>query len=195
MSAKSYSFKFKPALVKKDDVFFIVFDNADKLILPATSSGTTNVHSEFRNNSWGQAKFTTNFQYRVHDEIGGRIPVLTNTNEPIVGKSFSVDLSSAPGNRPVLLFFGVSKTKWGVLRLPFDLRPFGAANCSLLASGEVSLPTVTNAIGLASATFPVPLVKNLCNLQFFYQYIVIDPGANSLGLIMSNGGNARLGTN
>jgi hypothetical protein len=189
-----YSVKLPPTLVAKDAIYIIVFDNADKLVLPTTTTGTDSLYYEWRSNAWVDVpKYDMRFVYRVYNETGGLIPLLANTGVPALGKSFSIGLSRAPTNRAALLFLGRSKTQWGALPLPFDLAAYGAPGCSLLAAGDLALTLTTSATGTHSLNLSPPLDKQLCSTSLYSQYIVLDPSANRLGFVFTNGGDARMG--
>jgi hypothetical protein len=189
-----YSVKLPPTLVASSSIFIIVFDNADKLVLPTTTTGTDSLYYEWLGNAWVNVpKYDRRFVYRVYNETGGMIPQLANTGLPSLGKSFSVGLSRAPTNRPALLFLGLSKTLWGTVPLPLDLATFGAPGCSILAAGDVALAFATSATGTHSLSLSAPIDKGLCSTSLYFQYIVLDASANKLGFVFSNGGDARLG--
>ena len=81
---------------------------------------------------------------------------------------------------------GVSNTNLGGLPLPFDLSVLGMNGCTLYTSLDVTLP-MTNLFGRARATVPIPLGRQP-GLRFYNQAIVVDPGANAAGLVLSNAG-------
>ena len=68
-----------------------------------------------------------------------------------------------------------------------------APNCTLLSSLEALLAVPTGANGAASLPLSIPNDARLIGAQFFNQFIVIDSGANSLGMAFSNGGEAKIG--
>ena len=192
---KMYSVRFAPTLFAKDALYIIVIDNVDKLVLPTTSTGTTGNHFEFRNGSW-QASIRSDlrWQYRIQHAAGGEVPVLSNAGLPVLGQSFGVELADAPPQRPVVLFMGTSRTKWGTLSLPLDLAGLGAQGCQLLASSEFTIGGVTDTQGKATTSFPLPKLKGLCDLHLYYQYLVLDQQANKLGWVFSNAGDAHFGS-
>jgi hypothetical protein len=120
-------------------------------------------------------------------------PVLSATGTPAMGKTFSVDLSSANGNTAAGLIFGVSKTVWGAAKLPFDLGGAGGPGCSLLVSFDalLALPVIS---GAGSVKFGVPNNRALLGTSFHNQFFAVDRSANSLGLSFTNAGTGKIGS-
>ena len=185
-----YSLRFpKPTVIGLSAIYFVVFDNADKLILPVSTTGKNFFHWEMRNNSWGnQLHDTTKWQFRIHCDKGNQIPVLSASGRPLIGTTIRFELDKTRGATPAVLFIGASDKTWGLLPLPFNY----AASCKLLVSGEVLLAFVTDANGRASIPLAIPADKRLIGAIAFEQFLVLDSG-NSAGLIASNGGRAKLG--
>ena len=192
-TAKTYQAKMPTLKVNKSDIFLIVFDNADKLVLSTVSTGNQTYHYARNGNNWSELQSNIRWQYRIHNDAGAQVPALTNTGLPSHGKSFSVDLGFAPSSRAAALLVGASKAKWGALNLPLDLTSAGAPGCSVLAAGHVVMAFLTSGTGTGSVSFPVPAESKLCNLKMYFQYLVFDPTANKLGVVLSNGGEGSIG--
>ncbi|MCA8951748.1 MAG: hypothetical protein KDE27_19725, partial [Planctomycetes bacterium] len=75
--------------------------------------------------------------------------------------------------------------------LPFSLGPQGAPGCDVLVSSNA----VLGIAGTGSVTTPIaiPFVPSLVGLSFHNQGAVLDPGANALGLVLSNATTAIIG--
>jgi len=117
----------------------------------------------------------------------GAIVRLTNTGVPEIGNTFKVNLSQAATNTVAVLYLGVN-------RLNLDLTNIGMPGCRLYQSLNVLLGGVpTGASGSGSLTFGTPNAAALVGVRYFNQYIVIDRGANSVGLVTTNGGAATIG--
>ena len=123
---------------------------------------------------------------------GGAVPLMANTGVPTLNQSFSLDLSQAAKNSQALFAFGASRTMWATVNLPLDVSPFGAPNCSLLASIDLIIPMGTSPAGAASLTVQVPNAPFLVGRTFYNQALVVDR-VNSLGLVFSNGGAGTVG--
>ncbi|MCA8970855.1 MAG: hypothetical protein KDC95_13760 [Planctomycetes bacterium] len=176
--------------------FFIGFQNANPTITVGTlSSGT--IVPYWRNNGTGNSwvQFTTRpWAYQILcATTGGAVPALSHSGSPVVGVSFSVDLAAAATSVPAVLVLGASNTSWNSITLPLDLTAAGAKGCSLVASADFMLPLLTSTSGAAVITINVPNDPTLYKAQFYNQFIVADPKANSLGFAFSNGGAATLG--
>jgi len=85
---------------------------------------------------------------------------------------------------------GFSKTNYNGLALPFDLSVIGMTGCTLYSSGDLLFP-LTNVLGVASWSVALPATSS--GTTFYNQAIVADPSANSLGLIVSDAGEANVG--
>ncbi len=120
-------------------------------------------------------------------------PEISSTSSPEIGLPLKVDFALAKGLAPVLLSMSLSNSKWNGIPLPLDLTPFGAKGCKLLAGLDLIFVGTASKTGSGSFTFPIPRDKTLIQLNTYFQSLVIDPGANSLGLAFSNGLNVRLG--
>ena len=92
-----------------------------------------------------------------------------------------------------LLFLGASDKNWGPIKLPLDLSPFGAKGCAILAGGDALFATPIDKKGDATLQISIPLDVKLCGLNFYNQYLVLDPKANGLGWVATNAGKATLG--
>ncbi|MAE75431.1 MAG: hypothetical protein CMJ85_01020 [Planctomycetes bacterium] len=122
------------------------------------------------------------------------IPVLGNTGQPVINTSFDVTLTSAQSTPGVaLLIMGFSKTKWGPIPLPLDLTPIGAPGCGLLVSYDAAFGVVVNASHEARFSYFIPNVPALYGFSWHNQYMVFDPTANTLGVVFTNGGTAKIG--
>jgi hypothetical protein len=57
----------------------------------------------------------------------------------------------------------------------------------------VILGVGANAIGAATVNLSVPGDKALIQARFFNQFLVVDPPANTAGVVTTRGGEARVG--
>jgi len=114
--------------------------------------------------------------------------VIGKSNRPAIGSSdFAVELNGASPGQSAFSSIGGSRTLWGALPLPFDLTAAGAPGCSVLASFDLTVPTVTDGAGLASITLPVPNQTALVGRAMYAQWASVDAaGTNPLPLAFSN---------
>ena len=110
-----------------------------------------------------------------------------------MGKSFSADVWYLKGNTAAVLLTGASRLTWSTFFLPLDLQPYGAPGCYLRVSWDLAAGQVTNATGIASVPFNLPNDPNLLGSRFYQQWLLVDPQANTLGLITTAGGEAMVG--
>jgi|GEM_PF-6365288 len=120
-------------------------------------------------------------------------PEFGYSGRAIIGQSFSADLSQAKSGAPALLITGWSRQRWGSIGLPLDLRQMGAPGCKLLVSPDTIGAGVVNANGRVSQRISVPSDLTLGGIEFFNQFIVLDAGANALGVALSNAGSVIVG--
>jgi len=117
-------------------------------------------------------------------------PYLFSPQVPEISKDFPIIVANVPSTAPALLVLGLSNTKWSAFTLPLDLTAFGATGCSLYTSFDLLLP-MTNYNGTGYLNLPIPYA--IPGGQFYVQGLTLDPSANSLGLVFSNAGDAKLG--
>lgn len=111
---------------------------------------------------------------------------LSNTGVPRVNGSYSVEVSGAAANLAAILWLGAQQ-------LNIDLSAV-LPGCSLYTSLDVLLGAVaTNASGNGTLPFAIPNNRAFAGVRFYNQWMVVDPAANSLGVVLSNGGNALIG--
>ena len=186
---QSYGVDFtnKP-VIGQGAIYFLVFDNADKLVLPAAPSGTLYSHYAWNGSNWGQFQADTNWQFRVRCEQGNQVPVMSATTRPLIGSTMDFELSNARGGTPALMLLGASDSSWGSLKLPFNY----AANCNILVAGDIIVPFVTDSAGDGKVGIPLPNTKALIGVVTFQQFFVVDQG-NKIGVIGSNGSRIKIG--
>jgi hypothetical protein len=120
-----------------------------------------------------------------------KVPELSNTGTPTLGASFDVELTEAPAATFAVLVTGLSDQSFGGGTLPVTLP--GTQGCDLLVSPDATDALITDAAGATSSTVAVPNSPALVDFEIFYQWVVLDNQANTIGLVTSNGGKARLG--
>jgi hypothetical protein len=85
----------------------------------------------------------------------------------------------------------------GLQNKTLDLGPFGAPGCSLylepLVMAPITLAPQPGGLGHASLAVAVPFDTRLQNLSYYSQWLLHDPGHNSLGLTFSNGVQTTIG--
>jgi hypothetical protein len=191
------STSFSPPLqIKKGTRFYLGFKT------PAISFGfsvllTSGLSTPYYWNSsnwsgpWKGAPFSWRIQCAILQK--GAIPRLQNLGVPEVGKVYTLLLDQARPLSPCVLFTGLSNTSYANIPLPLDFGLFGAKGCSLFVSGEFLFPFLCSAQGKAKLPTPIPSMKALIGTRFYQQILVLDPQANTLGMVFSNAGNGSMG--
>lgn len=113
---------------------------------------------------------------------------------PWTGETMRVRLTSLPSSLLSIPFgiLGFSRTTWGTIPLPLDLQVVGMPMCLLQVSMDNVFP-LTNVGGSADWNLRIPDDPALVDQQFFQQGFVLDGGANALGAIVTNAGEATIG--
>jgi hypothetical protein len=111
---------------------------------------------------------------------------------PWLGDELRVEVRNLRAGQVGAFGFGTSRSSWGGLRLPFDLGPFGMPGCTLWTSLDELFPFVS---GGSSATWSaaVPPNPGLLGQRFYNQALVLEPGANQAGVVVSNACEGRIG--
>ncbi len=101
---------------------------------------------------------------------------------------FRAALTGAPAFEPGLAFFGRNDKKFFTYTLPLDLGPMGAPGCKLLTDILSFTPFTTDAMGngLLQAG-KVPITAEMEGRAILLQALLLDRGANALGVVLSNG--------
>jgi len=120
-----------------------------------------------------------------------KVPELSNTGLPVLGTSYQLDLAEAPPTTFAVLASGLSDTSWSGGALPSPLP--GAPGCDLLVDPIVLEAHVTDGAGATSGSITVPNSAGLVGLFVFHQWVALDAAANTIGLVTSNAGRARVG--
>jgi hypothetical protein len=111
---------------------------------------------------------------------------------PFVGETFTaqvVNLSAAGLAAGIL---GASDTLWGSVPLPLDLSPIGMPTCRLYVSFDFAF-ALTNNNGTATWSVPIPNLVPFVAAKFHQQVANVAPGANPLGVTVSNYGSGTIG--
>ena len=120
-----------------------------------------------------------------------KMPELGNTGLPVLGATYNLDLAEAPGATFAVLVSGLSDETWSGGSLPLALP--GAPGCDLLVDPIVLTASMTSSSGTTSGAIAVPNSTGLVGTDVFHQWVIIDGSANSLGLVTSDAGRARIG--
>ncbi|PIE22050.1 MAG: hypothetical protein CSA62_14190 [Planctomycetota bacterium] len=123
---------------------------------------------------------------------GSPMAKLGNTGVPEIGKSFSFDLSQVAVGRAAIGVMGFSKVAWGPIKLPLDLTKV-APGCWIFAPLSFPTAVAAGAGGKAKVTMAIPNNKAFIGIEFYNQYVVIDPIVNSIRLQFSNAGKGKIG--
>ena len=105
-------------------------------------------------------------------------------NRPQLGTTLTVNVSNMPTSVGIMMT-GFSNTNSVFGPLPFDVTIYGAPGCF----GRVSTDATTLLLGAgntASWSFSIPNNPALSGVKMFNQALVLDPGFNALGAVLSD---------
>ena len=117
-------------------------------------------------------------------------PILRGFGPPAIGKDVTFNLSFGPKNSIALFNIGLSRSSWGLLRLPFFLP---GTRCAVLNDQIILLTPATDALGKASVKFGLPNDPKLVNQHFYTQALAVDLGVNRWNLTATNSVDTRIG--
>ncbi len=121
------------------------------------------------------------------------VPSLVGGAPPILGTTTTATIGNLPPSSPfALLAVGLSRTQWAGGNLPALLTSIGMPNCRTYTSADL-LATVPASGGNAQWNWSVPLQPQFLGSTFYLQGVAWDPGANALGLTVSNAATLVLG--
>jgi hypothetical protein len=115
---------------------------------------------------------------------------------PLLGKQFQLSLKSLPDGlyNSVFGVAGLSKTKWKAAQLPMDLGVLGMPGCMMYVSPDHMEAIQKNNGGVATWTMSVPNVSSLVGSTVYLQAWAVDVGANPGAVVVTNAGEAKLGS-
>lgn len=121
------------------------------------------------------------------------VPALRATTPPVISSNFDVSVANVPAAPGLaVIATGFSYTTFGTSPLPLDLGVLGAAGCPVYVSLDIT--QIAPAVGgAATSTLAIPNDSGLLGGVLAQQAIVLDVGANGLGLTTSNALRVRVG--
>jgi hypothetical protein len=186
-----------PAPVDLQGPFWIAVDHsAQTTVLANLTAGTLGTGAWRRppgTGPWSLSSLITYPSFRVDCGPGtpNAVPRIGSDGVAVINRTFVVTLDHAAPGAPAALFLGASDVAWtgGLLPTSVPLAP----GCTVLVSAETLDWAVANADGSASHSFALPDVASLVGVDVFHQWVVLDAGANPLGLAFSAGARSTIG--
>ncbi len=123
------------------------------------------------------------------------VPLLAAAPGPLprVDGSFTLQLSNLPaGNLGAFVVFGFSSSDWLGIPLPSELSSVGMSGCTAYVSVDAAFVVGTTG-GTAQFPVTIPNDPSLLALHFFNQAVVVDPGVNSFGGVVTNAAEGIIG--
>ncbi|MBL8724053.1 MAG: PKD domain-containing protein [Planctomycetes bacterium] len=123
----------------------------------------------------------------------GTLPVsrMVQNRMPALGTTMTVTLNNLPQSAALLLT-GFSRTASPFGPLPLNLAPYGAPGCTGRVSPDASL-FLFGAGNTVTWNLSVPVSLGLIGVQMYNQALVLDPGFNALGAVLSDAAGLMIG--
>jgi hypothetical protein len=107
---------------------------------------------------------------------------------PLIGTTYNLSLTDGVSQSVAVLVSGLSSTGPGGVPLP------NAPGCDLFATPDALDLVPISTTGTASAPITIPNSGALVGLNAFHQWAVLDVAANALGIVVSDAGQATVGS-
>ena len=177
-----------PVIVNGD--FYVGYENSPGGVISNLTAGASGVgfyRTAGSGNNFIQSGLVNRPSYMVNCNPVTlyETPAMGNVGLPVLGSTYSPSVSSALGSTFAILVSSLSN--------PITLPLPGAPTCNALVTNEGLAVFVTSPAGDAQASISVPNSSALAGLNVHHQWAIWDPTANSLGIVMSNGGIATVG--
>ncbi len=117
---------------------------------------------------------------------GGTPFMAFSGGNPTVGGLHAHQVLSAPPSTLAWNVIGGSNTNFQGLPLPFDCAPLGAPGCRIYCSQDAVLSSGIDATGFGEFSLTYPRDRALAGQTYYTQFLIFNPPANQLGLIVSN---------
>jgi hypothetical protein len=172
------------------------FDRAYVSQLTSGAGGSAFFRGTPSSGAWSPSQLITRPSLRVQcsgsgaptQPVIGCGPVI-----PRIGSTYDITLASAPSNTPAAMFTGFSDQTWIETGIPLPFALPGMGSCTFQVSLDLTDSRLTDGAGKTSAPLTIPNAPILTGLQLYHQWLVLDPGANPLGLTTSASARATIG--
>ena len=113
-------------------------------------------------------------------------------SSPILGETFSVELTNVPSSSIALGIIGLSISSWGTSPLPLDLSIIGMPSCLLYTDIRRQIGLVI-AGGTTTWDTTLPSTAEWIGVSFYQQVFVVDDSVPGLGAVMSDANEGVIG--
>ena len=133
-------------------------------------------------------------------QLGPRVDEIAILIKDSSGTTIQSEVAVAhmPTLPPAFVMYGLSKSRYGGVKLPFDLGPLGAPGNTLYVSPDLMLPVVLRRASfgfylIGQTSLPVPNVQSLVGVVLYGQGVAAHPASNQLGFVSSAAVEMRIG--
>ena len=191
-----YSVKLnKSIIVKKgQNIWLSQYDSGTVLRANLTSGMSPSLATYWRrpagSGAWSassSARFPAYIVECTGSGKGNAVPVLANSGLPKAGSSFQLIITRAKPQAQAAIAWGPKVVNW-----PLDA--LGAKGCVVLTNSVLVSSGKTDSSGTFALTVKIPNDPSLLGDSFYNQGVVLDSGANRLGIAVTQGGKGTVGT-
>ncbi len=122
------------------------------------------------------------------------VPTVTALTPPALGTTHDLAIAGGPPSQLAILVHAFSRTQGLGLPTPVAVSAAGAPGCYVHTSTDLTSLVVLDPNGAATFPFAIPNNPALTGFTWHNQVAALAPGANPLGILLSNGGTAIVGT-
>ncbi|MFK7742751.1 MAG: LVIVD repeat-containing protein [Planctomycetota bacterium] len=176
--------------VSVSGTFYIGYENSPDGVISNLAGGDSGVGYFRGGGNWSQSSLVQRPSWRVTCSGGSaQTPALGSLGLPTLSSSYDVTLAGALPTQFAVMVSGFSDSIFSGGALPLPLP--GAPGCDLLVSPDVLDLYITDASGMAAATFNIPASPANIGFSLYHQWAVVD-GINTLGIVVSDAGRATI---
>ncbi|MCR9247594.1 MAG: hypothetical protein NXI31_21425 [bacterium] len=176
-----------PARIGAGMSYWIGFESldGDQLSVPAERFGSAVNGAVWNGTSW-QSNGSTSYATRTYITTSTPLAPTLTGDPAIIGTTKDTDLTTAPANTIAMLGVGFSNPAT-------DLSSLGAPGCIAQSSAELVVWTVTDGLGRATVSLPVPYEPAFLGVELHEQFATLT-NQNALGISFSNGALVEIGS-
>lgn len=120
------------------------------------------------------------------------VPTNTASALPRIGQTMVATIGQLPPAGVAMFLLGFSRTNSVFGPLPLALGAYGAPGCTGYVSSD-AVDLLLGSGGAANFNLAIPASQTYLGFQFFTQALVVDPGWNTLGAVVSDAAAATIG--
>ncbi len=101
--------------------------------------------------------------------------------------------AGGPAFGPAFLIYELDHTQWQSMPTPVDLAILGAPTCFAQTSADVASLLLLGGTGSGIAGLIIPTYPSFGGFTWYDQAVLVTPGVNAIGMLVTNAGTAVVG--